>query len=474
MEKNKNILEEAVKQRDQLLEAAKNTAKEKLATEMAEQFNKILNEELVKINTNKESLNESKDSDDENDTKDTETEVKDDEKSDDEKESNNDIIENVDLTQTTIDEVEKEFDNASQNDQFDVQNDIIDLDALGKELENLENIEATSEVPTEDNVEQNAGELEQSTEPQIEEDVNDPYVRMKNLMTEFNNIIADMDNTKKDNELTSKFDGQMQEAYGENFKDSLGEKYNELKEMFISHQKGEPYGESKVVNESDDVVVDNADEKIAEADVVDGEETIDEVHGVGISQQKTVSGNQLPRPENATYKKGKVRYALQKESWEKKLKSQISENKKLTKKNNEMNADLNKSKNLVREYNEVLKKYRTQLNEMALFNTNLSHTNNLLVNEEISLTGEDKVTVINNFKKVLDINESEQVYNSLLKGFKEIKKPIVENVEKKLTENINSSSKNKLDESINEKTAFSSNKHLDKIKNVVKYIEKNK
>lgn len=470
-----NIIEKAVEEKKQLKEAAEKLAKDNLANEMVERFNELLKEAYNK----KDSLNK-KDPISEKENKDTTKEVIKENSEKEHKESNieNELDENIDLTQSSIQEIENEFDSANSDDEFQIQNDLIDLDQLTKELENLENIDAIdepTETPSEEPITVDSEietEVENDVEPEIEEDVNDPYMRIKKLIEEFNTIVSDMDDMKKTNELTSEFDNKMGEIYGEGYKESLGEKYEELKEMFINKQKGSENTpeETKPMNESENE--EDKDEVINDEPINDDDkDDVDESHGVGLSQQKGVSGDQLPRPEYANYKKNKVRYALQKENWEKKMKGFIEENKKLTKKVNDLNESKAKANGLINEYSEVLKKYRTQLTEMAIFNTNLAHTNNLLVNEELSLNNNDKTDIINQFKNVSDINESEKLYNSLLENYKSNKVNISENIESKLTENITASSKNKLDEQIKEKTAYGSNKHIDKIKKTFKYIE---
>ena len=51
---------------------------------------------------------------------------------------------------------------------------------------------------------------------------------------------------------------------------------------------------------------------------------------------------------------------------------------------------------------------------MAIFNTNLAHVNNLLVNESLALTQDDKIKIINEFKKVDSIAESQKKYKTFL------------------------------------------------------------
>ena len=165
----------------------------------------------------------------------------------------------------------------------------------------------------------------------------------------------------------------------------------------------------------------------------------------------------------------KMRSGLQTES-EKKISSLIEENKKLTKKLNETKKYKETVTGLVESYKSALDKYRGQLKEMAVFNTNLSHVNNLLVNEELALTQEDKVKIINEFKQVNNIVSSEKVYKKFLTEMKGGKKTLTESIETKVSASIQPSSKQKLDEVI-EKTAYADDKHLQRMRQIIETIE---
>jgi hypothetical protein len=109
---------------------------------------------------------------------------------------------------------------------------------------------------------------------------------------------------------------------------------------------------------------------------------------------------------------------------------------------------------------------------MAIFNTNLAHVNNILVNESLALTQDDKVKIINEFKNVNSIVESQKKYKTILSEMKSSKKTISENVVAKATVSIQPSSKQKLDEVI-EKTAYADDQHFNKMKKLIEYIERN-
>ena len=201
------------------------------------------------------------------------------------------------------------------------------------------------------------------------------------------------------------------------------------------------------------------------------ETPVEESHG--LTNRKNITGRHMPSPEHlSTAERNRLPYALQQQNEsKKKIGSLIEENKKLTKKLNETKKYKETASKLVEGYQTVIGKYRSQLKEMAVFNTNLSHVNNLLVNEELALTQEDKVKIINEFKKVDSIVSSVNVYKNLMTEMKVGKKTLTESFENKVSASIQPSSKQKLDE-VKEKTAYSDDKHIQRMKAIIESMEK--
>jgi ActR/RegA family two-component response regulator len=194
---------------------------------------------------------------------------------------------------------------------------------------------------------------------------------------------------------------------------------------------------------------------------------VDEAHGVSHSAGKGIQ-SVIPKPEYlSTGEASRRRFNNESEV---KMTSLIEENKKLTKKLNESKKYKQSVSTLVESYKNALEKYRNQLKEMAIFNTNLAHVNNLLVNESLALTQDDKIKIINGFKQVGSITESQEKYKTFLTEMKESKKTISENVETKVTASIQPSSKQKLDEVV-EKTAYANDEHINKMKRLIEYVE---
>jgi len=193
-----------------------------------------------------------------------------------------------------------------------------------------------------------------------------------------------------------------------------------------------------------------------------------------LGNMKKVPSTSIPGvPYKGTGAINKMRSGLRTESVQesqKKISSLIEENKKLTKKLNETKKYKETVTVLVESYKSALDKYRGQLKEMAVFNTNLAHVNNLLVNEELALTQEDKIKIINEFKKVDSIASSVKVYKNLISEMKVGKKTLTESIENKVSASIQPSSKQKLDEVV-EKTAYADDKHIQRMRKLIETIE---
>ena len=142
------------------------------------------------------------------------------------------------------------------------------------------------------------------------------------------------------------------------------------------------------------------------------EEGVDEALGISHAANKIESSAHLPGNNYVSPQQLSRRREGLQES--KKISNLIEENKKLTKKLNETKKQSQNVNTLVENYKSALEKYRNQLKEMAVFNTNLAHVNNLLVNESLALTQDDKIKIINEFKKIDNITDSQSKYKSFL------------------------------------------------------------
>lgn len=215
------------------------------------------------------------------------------------------------------------------------------------------------------------------------------------------------------------------------------------------------------------------EDEITDDDVLavlgDVESDVDEAHGVTYAERRKVTGRHNPAQDYLS--QGEVdqspEYVQESKN---KINGLINENKKLTKKLNESIKQKESVTALVEQYKTALGKYRNQLKEMATFNTNLAHVNNLLVNEGLALTQEDKIKIINEFKMVDSIAESKEKYNNFLVEMKESKKTLTESFVDKVSASVAPSSKQKLEEA-KEVTAYANDQHIQRMKKLIESIE---
>lgn len=400
MTKKKTIISDALADYTAIQEAAQIRAKDELAKELPSRFNKLYNAKV------KESLKES---------------------FEDEIEEPLDGIEigdeagvtpeEIDATEFSLEDIEKVFNNASETDEFDIQpkedEEIrLSFDEIASELAALDDEEEgddTQEIDGEVDMQPDGTELNNN-------DTMDGQGEKSFETTELNELIA---------EILSD-----DEYYGDDEDDEIEIKDAEADRALNNAMKDRRGRDAA-----------NNDLSINE---VDGE--VDENMIRTLSQKKTVGGG-FPRSNDDP----KQRYGIQES---KKVKGYIQENQKLM-------IELAESKSAIAKYNDVLKKYRVQLSEMAVFNTNLSYANNLLVNESLSLTSNDKANIVNEFKALKTIDESKEKYTKLLEGFGA--KRGTSGLEDKLSKSSIQIPQKQLNEVV-EKTVYQKDEHLTKIK----------
>lgn len=509
----KSIIKEAIVDYNEIINAAELNARKKLAEEFPGKFKDLLNEELKnnKNKTEKESykkIDEQKESNtDESDankkivmeTKETKKEKKevenvddvvkkekapkkDDvdnektEKTDKKETSKKEVVENdvqkgkksevneeFDISSLNIDDIDSAIDSANENDE------VLTIEEIEREISDLEALQAEGK---EDFVD---GDDKVSFAKDGESTPYDKLVQLKNQIQE---VIDTMSTNEGD------VDEQKRQGGKQNF--AGREKGGPTKEMI---DEEEPVDEMHKGNYSDATVdkmqqgkfdralIDEDDLEISDADIdalLDDESEVDEQHGISHAKRKLASGDRLPRKGQGLPKSHEPQLRSARQSMSenaKKLKALIEDNKKLSKKLSEVKKQKETHNALLENYKTALGKYRTQLKEMAVFNTNLAHVNNLLVNEELALTQDDKVKIIKEFKKIGSLTESQEKYKSLLSEMKETKKNISEELEDKVSSSVASSSKKKLDEVV-EKTAYENNDHIKKIKRLMEYVDR--
>ncbi len=495
--KNKSILEEAVIELQSIIEAADKSAKDRIAKELPEKFESLLKEEIMK---NKESVKESiKDK-----VKEPVIEGKKD--TDDTKESLNEMNE-IDLRELSIDDIEEAYNDASTSDEFSVDVDNIDINDVASELSDMEG--QADEVDA-------ILDVENESDP-YDEKIKEIYEMLGEMINDMNGAeqhieTNEMHSPGPDSGTINKMhkgnlnpstikEELLDEAIDPTMLSAIGGAVGVLVAgggaaalMAWLEQKNPKAAEA--IKNLGSASMDNAspnkmgeawgkapeEEILDEIDTVEDKEAVDEIHGQSFSSGKVRAGT-LPN-QGAEYRDRKghsrnrpqwsnesvERLTAAKANMEKRMTSLINENKKVTKKLNETKFDAKKSKNLSLEQqklSEALVKYRNQLQEMAVFNTNLASVNNILVNESLALTAEDKKNVINQFKNVSTITESEETYKRVVAQM-QTKKPLDESIEEKVNDTIDPSSVKT--EKIVEQTAFK-NSHVNKIKQMMEYVD---
>jgi hypothetical protein len=291
-------------------------------------------------------------------------------------------------------------------------------------------------------------------------------------------MLKEMETETNDTELKSKFEEGMSSVYGENFKEKLGEdKLTELLEIFKETSKNNDPQEEKALNMSETKQIETPtvskgdDEELnlddLNLDDINPEKEVDEGHGQSYSVGRQKSGG-LPNTGAEYRDRDGHSRNLQPESVNKRVASLINENKKATKKLQTTSKQLQESINTNKKYKEVLEKYRGQLQEMAVVNTNIAHVNDVLIVES-DIPSERVKTIINKFKDINSITESEKTYKKVISEMKEKKNKLDENIEKKISDTLGESSSKKITEQVVEKTAYG-DKHLDEIKKRMNYM----
>lgn len=392
------------------------------------------------------------------------------------------LEEEYDITELDMNSVASALDEIEGNDEIitldEIDDEIANMENLGGELDNAgtgeESTEETGiEASTEETGEENAEEIGEET----------PADKIKGMIEVLQGLLGELGGEETEELQEEVLDASNPEglknyikqgfaAQGEDaakidaMLDALSSNPELLYNVYLTIKDSEggseettmtSFGETAITEEDIQGVVGSAGE-------------LEEAHGMAYSSRRNMAGRSLPGSEYLGKGEADQSPAALQEA-KTKINGLIAENKKLTKKLNESKKFKESATNLVENYKNALEKYRTQLKEMAIFNTNLAHVNNLLVNEELALTQEDKLNIIKEFKQAKSINESQEMYKNLLSEMKVNKKTISESLETKVSTSIQPSSKQKLDEVV-EKTAYANNEHIKKMQKLMFFGEK--
>jgi ActR/RegA family two-component response regulator len=512
-EKKSSIIKDAITDYNSIVEVANANAKKKLAEEFPDKFNSILKEELNKNKRNiKESYKKIEDKKEESDVSDKNTTKKESDMKKQEKETTKvkkeNVEETVDIKSTDVnkppfEEKTQEVSNGATESNVSISDTIGDdkpftektganpdtvNEKVGDGAPFTEKGEKKDTVEEDVKITDTVGDGKPFTEKSKKKDKVDESFDISDL--DMDSVEETLDNAGDDDtisfedieqeisemeSLEEKIDGMeglpRPKANFGSTKGQGGDAYTKLTAMKnqIDEMLQEMNGDiQEEVQEEVTPPVDEpniSEEEITDADIdaVLGEEAVEEAMGVSHSAGTITTGKL--GDHDGTH--GRFRGEMNEN---KRIAGLVEENKKLTKKLNEAKKTKDSSVKLVESYKTALEKYRNQLKEMAIFNTNLAHVNNLLVNESLALTQEDKIKIINEFKKVGTITESQDKYKNFLTEMQESKKTISENIEDKVNASIQPSSKQKLDEVV-EKTAYENNEHVTKMKKLIEYVE---
>jgi len=515
-EKKTSVIKEAVAEYKELMEAASANAKKELANQFPNEFNKLLKEEIENKNkTKKESykkIDEGKESEKDDietnkesvmkNEKETKKVVKEEGKAKKEgkpfeekaPENGPDVVKEErdkdfmgDVENDTpnkadgktedgdafVEEPTTKKESLANDTQIKEEFDITELDAssVGTALENAED---DDEVITMDEIESEIANMEgldedlsggvDAEKPKAGKDDGIAYNKLVGMKNQIDEMLEKMDEMKNHG---GKGANSPEREHG-------GPKQGLIDEEEVDEQKNNGgKGANKVnVGGPTTAMIDEESEEITRDDVeaVLGDAGSEEVDENLEHTQTHHNARKTGSHNNTNYgKENRLRDAMKNEGEDKKIGSLIKENKDLTKKLNETKKYKQSVNKLVEQYKSALEKYRNQLKEMATFNTNLAHVNNILVNESLSLTQEDKIKIINEFKKVNTITESQEKYKSVLTEMKQNKKNLTENLEDKVSASVAPSSK-KIDEA-KEVTAYADNEHVQKMKKLIETIE---
>lgn len=408
-------------------------------------------------------------------------------------------VEAINMKEASMKEIEEAFDAASDDDEFKV----VKTDDTNGNF-SLSDIEGeVNEVMSEIEAAENMQQVDASAPAEV-----DNLTKFKQLHEEMGKMIEAMDAEKNDLALKEAFHAKMNEIFGQGYEEKVG--VAECGKMFETFKgnAGIANPQTKAVapiqeNKEGQTFMPNSGvagtynpnskagggsfpsttvpaEKSLTKAVTETEvaataaaPAVDETHGVGLSSNKLVNGTNAPQLDHKEYAKNKVRLALQKEQNEKlqkRINSLVNENFELTKTVNKSKSTVNEVKKINEAYKEAIEKYRKQLNEMALVSTNIANVNNILVNESLALSFEDKKNIINEFKQVNTVEASDATYKKIIKEYSDVKKTIKESVEQKIQNTaIASSSSEEVKKGVD---GSAINEHVNKIKSLINYTHK--
>jgi len=148
----------------------------------------------------------------------------------------------------------------------------------------------------------------------------------------------------------------------------------------------------------------------------------------------------------------------------KKLQALMTENKMKSQELENVNALVEEFKNAEVEYKSAIKNLKGQLQEVALFTSNLTYAVKLMT--ENSTTKDEKLDILKRFDSAKTLTESREVFNSLESLFKTSKNTVEKTIEERVLETPKASGASNL----NESTAYK-NPQLERMLDIIGKIK---
>jgi hypothetical protein len=224
-----------------------------------------------------------------------------------------------------------------------------------------------------------------------------------------------------------------EEEVGEEPTEEPGEEEDDEK---IQEETGEPVYEIEIADEEIDEATTTDMDSEKHMKSVDEEETVDEVKRTHMKPQQHMQNVKAKELQESLV------------TTRKKIQGLMAENKQNTKELQEMASLVKEFKTKEVEYKSAIKNLKGNLQEVALFTSNLSYIVKLL--SENTTTKDEKLDIIKRFDKANNLSESREIYNSLNSLLNESKK----SAEKTLEEHVFKNQKTSGASTINESTAY--------------------
>lgn len=295
------------------------------------------------------------------------------------------------------------------------------------------------------------GDLEMDDETMDSEETMDGEIEMDDVesidltTSEMPEVINVFKKMSDDDEIEVVTDGGNVEIKdtetGAEYRIELGGEESEMEDMETDMVDMEPE-----MDDMDDMELDDEDESEEEIEyqvVLDGGDDEDEEEEMeeGKSPRTLSKAGKLPNRKTSDINSNRMKMG---ESKKPKFLKLINENKDLK---NKVGSITSENETLKEDYNKMvdaLKQFRDKLNEVAVFNSNLTYSVRLFT--ENTTTKEEKLEIIKRFDDVKTLKESKATYKGLVKEISK-KEPIKESVEEKLNETKTSGSSTEINES---------------------------